>query len=285
VALGLLLSYYQHKEPNVDSGFYAACAGLRAESQALEVVAHNLANLNTAGFRGQQTNFQSLVAVSGPAVSRAFNQLASALPNSMPTSLVSSALNSAVNNFGVLEGSHLDRTAGNLQTTGNPLDVGIEGAGFFAIQTARGTRYTRNGSFKVSSGGVLLTAAGDPVLGDPALGPKALINVPPGIVSIASDGTLSVNGAIAGTIRLVDFAPTTTLSAEGETLLAAPEGSAKAASQPTLRQGALETSNVNSISAIVTLIGVERQAEMMQRALSLFDTEFEQIASNTLAKV
>jgi flagellar basal-body rod protein FlgF/flagellar basal-body rod protein FlgG len=123
------------------------------------------------------------------------------------------------------------------------------------------------------------------VLGDPALGPKALINVPPGIVSIASDGTLSVNGAIAGTIRLVDFAPTTTLSAEGETLLAAPEGSAKAASQPTLRQGALETSNVNSISAIVTLIGVERQAEMMQRALSLFDTEFEQIASNTLAKV
>jgi flagellar basal-body rod protein FlgF/flagellar basal-body rod protein FlgG len=137
---------------NVDSGFYAACAGLRAQSQALEVAGHNLANLNTAGFRGQQTTFQSLIAVSGPTV-----------PN---------VLNLATNNFGVLEGTRLDMTAGNLQATGNPLDVGIEGSGFFAIQTARGIRYTRNGSFQVSSSGYLVTAAGDLVLGDPALKDK-----------------------------------------------------------------------------------------------------------------
>ena len=89
----------------MDSGFYAACAGLRAQSEALEVAAHNLANLNTAGFRGQQTTFQSLLAVSRPTV-----------PN---------VLNLATNNFGVLEGSRLDMTAGNLEATGNQLDAGI----------------------------------------------------------------------------------------------------------------------------------------------------------------
>jgi flagellar basal-body rod protein FlgF/flagellar basal-body rod protein FlgG len=229
------------------------------------VVAHNLANLNTTGFRGEQTTFQSLVAASGPAV-----------PN---------LLNLATNNFGVLEGAHLDRTSGNVEATGNPLDVAIEGSGFFAIQTARGTRYTRNGSFQVSSGGQLVTAAGDLVLSNPALKEKGAISVPPGPVSIASDGTLSVNGAVAGTIALVDFAPGTPLTSEGGSLLAAPEGSAKPAPQSQLKQDALESSNVNSISSVVTLIGVQRQAEMMQRAMSLFDSEFNQIASTQLGKV
>ncbi len=253
----------------MDSGLYAACAGLRAQSQALEVSAHNLANLNTAGFRGQQTTFQSLVAVARPTVSNAFN----------------SGLNSAMNNFGVLEGTHLDMSAGNLETTGNPLDVGIEGSGFFAVQTARGTRYTRNGSFQVSSSGQLVTAAGDLVLGDPALKDKGGITVPAGAISIASDGTLSVNGAVAGSIHLVEFAAGTRLTSEGETLLSAPEGSAQPAQLSTLRQRALESSNVNSISSVVTLIGVQRQAEMLQRAMSVFDSEFNHIASTELAKV
>ncbi len=261
----------------MDSGFYAACAGLQAQSQALEVAAHNLANLNTAGFRGQQTTFQSMVAASRPTVPNVLNNV------------LNSVLNSATNNFGVLEGTHLDLTAGNLAATGNPLDVGIEGGGFFAIQTALGTRYTRNGSFQVSSSGQLVTAAGDLVLGTLALKDrdrdKGGITVPAGVISIASDGTLSVNGAVAGSIQLVEFAPGTKLTSEGETLIAAPEGSAKPAQQSSLKQGALESSNVNSISSVVTLIGVQRQAEMLQRCMSLFDTEFNHIASTDLAKV
>jgi flagellar basal-body rod protein FlgF len=249
----------------VDSGFYAACAGLRAQSEALEVVAHNLANLNTTGFRGEQTSFQSLVAAAG-----------STLPN---------ILNLATNNFGVLEGAHLDMTPGNLETTGNPLDVAIEGTGLFAIQTAHGTRYTRNGRFQVSSAGQLVTAAGDLVLSNPALKEKGAISVPTGVISIASDGTLSVNDAVAGTIALVDFAPGTLLTAQGESLFTAPEGSAKPALQSQLKQGALESSNVNSIGSVTALIGVERQAGMLQRAMSLFDSEFNQIASTQLGKV
>jgi flagellar basal-body rod protein FlgF len=263
----------------LDSGFYAACAGLRAQSQALEVSAHNLANLNTAGFRGQQTTFQSLItAVGAVAADR----------TGVPTALnrvVNNALNAATNNFGVLEGTHLDMTAGNLQATGNPLDVGIEGGGFFAIQTARGTRYTRSGSFQVSSSGQLVTATGDLVLGDLTSNDKRGINLPAGPISIASDGTISVNGAIAGSIQLVDFAPGTALSSEGGSLLSAPQGSATPVPQPTLRQGSLESSNVNSVSSVVTLIGVQRQAEMLQRAMSLFDSELNRIATSDLAKI
>jgi flagellar basal-body rod protein FlgF/flagellar basal-body rod protein FlgG len=112
-----------------------------------------------------------------------------------------------------------------------------------------------------------------------------VINVPAGPVSIASDGTLSVKGAVAGSIGLVEFAPETKLTPEGESLLAAPEASAKPSMKPALRQGVIETSNVNSISAVVTLIGVQRQAEMLQRAMTLFDNEFNRIASTDLGKV
>ena len=112
-----------------------------------------------------------------------------------------------------------------------------------------------------------------------------MINVPAGPVSIASDGTLSVKGAVAGSIGLVEFSPETKLTPEGESLLAAPEASAKPSMKPALRQGVIETSNVNSISSVVILIGVQRQAEMLQRAMTLFDNEFNRIASTDLARV
>jgi flagellar basal-body rod protein FlgF/flagellar basal-body rod protein FlgG len=156
----------------MDSGFYAACAGLRAQSQALDVAAQNVANVSTAGFRGQQASFQTLLALVSPAASN--------------------ALNVAINNYGVLEGTHLDLASGSLQATGNPLDVAIEGNGFFAIQTPQGTRYTRNGSFRVARAGELVTSDGNPVLGE-----NGPIRVPAGAVSISSDGTLSVNSAVA----------------------------------------------------------------------------------------
>jgi flagellar basal-body rod protein FlgF len=244
----------------VESGFYAACAGLRAQSQALEVAAHNLANLNTTGFRGQQTSFQSLLAVPHP--------------------LSANVLNAATNNFGVLQGSHLDLQPGSLLATGNPLDVGIEGNGFFSIQTAQGTRYTRNGNFRVARTGELTTGDGNPVLGDS--GP---IRIPAGSVSISPDGTISVNSAVAGKIRLVEFTPGAQVITEGNTLMRAPDGSTAPARASSVRQGALESSNVNAIEGVMALIGVQRQAEMMQRALSLFHSEFNRIAANDLPHV
>ncbi len=259
MALSVLLDW-SDKEPIVDSGFYAACAGLKAQSQALDVAAHNLANLSTTGFRGQQASFQSMLAIARPVV-----------PN---------VLNLATNNFGVLQGTHLDLSAGNLENTGNPLDLALEGSGFFAIQTPQGTRYTRNGSFQVSRTGELTTAAGNPVLGD-----SGVVRVPAGAVSISSDGTLSVNSAVAGKIRLVEFAPETNLVSEGQALLRAPADSERAARQTSVKPGAIESSNVSPINGMMILIGVQREAEMMQRVLSLFHTEFNRIAANDLPRV
>jgi flagellar basal-body rod protein FlgF len=164
----------------MDSGYYAACTGLRTQTQALDVIANNLANLGSAGYRAQQTQFQSILAASH--------------------SGLLDPLNRAVNNFNVLGGTRLDFSNGNLQTTGNALDLALEGSGFFAVLSRAGIRYTRNGSFQQSSDGKLVTAQGDAVLGEQ--GPIAL---PAGEVSISADGTLSVAGALAGKLKIVDL--------------------------------------------------------------------------------
>src|SRR5262249_42861246 len=157
-----------------------------------------LANVNTAGYRSQQAAFQTQLALARTGV-----------PN---------VLNLAINNFGVLEGTHLDLGPGNIETTGNPLDVAIEGRGFFSVQTPHGVRYTRNGGFHIARNGELTTTEGNAVLGEN----NQPIQVPAGAVAISSDGTLSAKGAVAGRIRLIEFSPDTRLFAEGNSLLAAP---------------------------------------------------------------
>lgn len=244
----------------MDSGYYAACSGLAAQVQALDVVAHNLANLGTTGYRGQEATFQSLLAAS----------------DSVPPN----GLNAAVNNFGVLSGSHVDLSAGSLVTTGNPMDLGIEGSGFFVVQSAQGLLYTRNGSFHVTAHGALVTSAGDAVLGE-----QGTIELPNGAVSISSDGTVSVNGAVVAKIRLVQFAPNIELRAEGDSLYSAPLGTDVPDASSSIRQGMLEQSNVSAVSSVVELIAVQRNAEMMQRALGAFDSEFNQTAVQDLPKV
>src|ERR1035438_8671471 len=129
-----------------DSGFYAACTGLLAQTDALEITANNIANLNTTGYKGQLEFHRSLDA------SMANHHL--------------SPLNQAVNNYGVLGGAAVDLRTGEFQKTGNDLDLAMEGSGFFTILTPAGTRYTRNGNFHTDAAGNLLTATGDKVMGE-----------------------------------------------------------------------------------------------------------------------
>jgi flagellar basal-body rod protein FlgF len=101
------------------SGYYAACAGFKTQTDALDLVANNLANLSTTGFRGQEPTFHALLAgAQGERIG---------------------PLNRAINDFDVLGGTRIDLTSGSMQRTGNPLDLAIEGKGFFAIQTRAGT--------------------------------------------------------------------------------------------------------------------------------------------------
>lgn len=244
----------------MDSGFYAACAALMARSQALDLVANNLANTSTPGYRSQQNIFRSFLAA------------ASGHPGS--------SLNQAVNDFGISGGSQMDLTQGNLEHTGNDLDLAVQGPGFFEVKTANGTAFTRNGNFQVSSQGQLTTAQGDPVMGEE--GPIRIVGGP---VTVSPDGTISVSGAVAGKIKLVEFPPGTALESIGKTYYSAPAKSGTPAKLSTVAQGSLESSNVNPVAGAVELVAVQRYAEMMQRALSMFHTEFNRIATEDLPKV
>ena len=104
-------------------------------------------------------------------------------------------------------------------------------------------------------------------------------------MTVSPDGTISVNGAVAGKIKLVEFAPGTALESIGKTYYSAPAKSDVPAKQSTMAQGSLESSNVNPVAGAVELVAVQRYAEMMQRALSMFHTEFNRIATDELPKV
>jgi flagellar basal-body rod protein FlgF/flagellar basal-body rod protein FlgG len=244
----------------VDSGYYAAFAGLLARSQALDVAAGNLANAGTAGYRAERDYFRS--AILGP-------------------DALNSQLNTTVNAFGVLGGSRLDLSQGALTPTGNPLDLAIEGDGFFAIQTQQGIRYTRDGQFERAQDGTLTTQAGETVL-DAAQKP---IRVPAGEIVVGTDGAVSVNGAIAGKIAVVGFASSAGLIAEGANRYAAVDGSQPIPAAGSIHQGALESSNQDVINGSLNLVLMQRQAEMMQKALSMFSNDFDKAASEDLPRV
>ncbi|MHB1674384.1 MAG: flagellar hook-basal body protein [Acidobacteriaceae bacterium] len=244
----------------MDSGYYAAFTGLLARQQAMDAVANNLANTNTTGFRAEREFFSD--ALTGP---NAFG----------------SQLNAAVNDYGVLGGNQIDLSQGQMVSTGNPLDLALEGQGFFAVEDQQGNiQYTRDGSFTRSTKGVLTTRQGEPVLdvkGKP-------ITIPTGAVTIAGDGTVSVNGGVAGKVGVFTFAAGTPLVPEGVSRYQAPPKSAKLTTAAVVHQGKLESSNQNVVEGTLQLILVQRQAEMMMKALSVFSNELDLQASQDLPR-
>lgn len=245
----------------MDSGVYAACAGLVARTQQLDTIASNLANASSAGFRGQKNIF-------GTVLAEAANH----------GNL--SALNSATNSYGILSGTKLDEAQGAITATGNPLDVALEGPGYFKVQTATGVAYTRNGSFQVSSAGQLTTATGDPVLGQ--VGP---IVVAKGAVTISPDGTVSSGGAISGKLSVVTFKAPTVPVSRGNSYYTADQKAEISAPGTSMRQGNLESSNVSSVNGVVELITAQRSAETMRRVLTMLDSEMDKTAVQDLPRV
>jgi len=245
----------------MNSGYYAACTGLMARAQALETISNNLANVSTTGFRGSRNVFSSILANTGSA----------------PLSI----LNQDANDYGVLSSTQLDTSQGILLPTGNELDLGIEGPGYFQIKTATGTAYTRGGSFRVSPQRQLVTSAGDLVMGANGL-PVTVIGAP---VSIAPDGTISTNGAISGKLKLVEFAPTVNMQSIGGNYYTAPDTDALVATRSQVRQGTLESSNVNPVTTVVEMIAAQRDVETMRRVLTMFSSEMDKSAAQDLPRV
>src|SRR5215469_1282294 len=167
----------------MNSGLYGACAGLMARTQALDTIAANVANSSSAGYRGEENVFGTVLAEAGR-----HGRM--------------SALNKATNSFSQVGGTQIDTTQGVITRTGNDLDLAIEGSGYFKVKSPTGITYTRNGHFHADVNGRLVTDAGDPVLGD-----AGEIRLAKGRISISANGTISCDGVIAGKLSLVTFAP------------------------------------------------------------------------------
>ena len=251
----------------MDSGIYAAYTGLMARTQALDTAANNLANAGTAGFRAQRDYFSGV--------------LADGIDQDPQTA---SQVGQSVNGFGVLGGNRLDLGQGEIKATGNPLDLALQGKGFFAIQTTNGIRYTRDGAFSRSSTGILQTAQGEPVL-DPNQKP---ITIPTGSIYVSPDGSISVSttdgSVIVGRVGAFDFADKSVLTAEGANRFSA-NGAKPIPANALIEQGSIEGANEDAVHGTMQLVLVQRQAEMMQKALSVFNNDFDKTASEDLPRV
>jgi len=245
----------------MDSGYYAAMTGLMARTQALDTAAANLANAQTPGFRAEREFFRSVLL--GP-------------------DGTDSQLGETVNNYGLLGGDRLNMAQGALTETGNPLDLAIEGQGFFMVQTPNGPRYTRDGSFHRAQNGQLVTQAGEPVLSVA----RQPILIPPGEVTVGADGAVSVAGGVVAQVGVFVFPAGTELTPEGANRYVAPRGAtATAAKDASVHQGAIEAANQDVVQGTLDLIVMQRQAEMMQRALTVFHSEFNKLATEDIPKV
>jgi flagellar basal-body rod protein FlgF/flagellar basal-body rod protein FlgG len=245
----------------MDSGYYAAMTGLVARTQAMDVAATNLANAQTPGYRAEKEFFRSVL---------------------MGPDGANSQLGKTVNNYGLLGGDVLSMTQGALEQTGNPLDLAIEGQGFFQVQTPQGLRYTRDGGFHRTPTGQLVTENGDAVLSPTG----QLIPIPPGQVSVGSDGAVSVDGGVVATVGVFTFPDGAQLTAEGANRYVAPQGVIPTPTKnASIHQGEIEMANQGVIPGSLNLILMQREAEMMQKALTVFHTEFNKIATEDLPRV
>jgi flagellar basal-body rod protein FlgF len=215
-----------------------------ALSRELEVVANNIANIETTGYKSDGAMFEEfLMPVASARGFQGSDQRLSYVQD-----------RATWHNFNV----------GPLRATGNPLDVAIDGDAFFVVQTDRGERYTRNGSFQINASGELVTLSGDRVIGDggpiqfQATDSNVQIN-PDGTITVRESG-LSTSDAARGKLRLVRFDNMQRLRKDGSSLFAAPNGVAPTDPSANVRviQGSLEQSNVRPVLEMARMVEVTR---------------------------
>lgn len=224
----------------MDNSLLVSLSQQLAAYRAMDVIANNLANVSTPGFKREAAKFEEYVAMMRPAEGQVGMQAVS-----------------FVKDAGVIR----DSGQGNIEQTGATYDLAINGNGYFAVQTPAGLRYTRDGHFSLDANGNLVTSQGFQVQGD---GGAITITPNDGEINIAPDGTISsvVNGVgnQLGKLKVVDFADDRQLIKQGSSLYATDQ-SPTAVPQVNIRQGALEASNVQPVIEISKMIEVMRAYE------------------------
>ena len=204
-----------------------------AAYQSMDAIANNLANISTPGFKRETPQFQEYVDQLQPTEGQEGTQTVS---------------------FVQQTGSRRDLTEGHIEITNAPFDLALNGQGYFVVQTANGPRYTRNGHFTLDASGRIVTDSGDPVQG---AGGDISISQTDGDVHVAADGQISGKNGQIGQISIVDFQDDRALVKQGESLYSTSQAS-QPASNTTLKQGAIESSNVQPVIEISNMIEVMR---------------------------
>jgi flagellar basal-body rod protein FlgF len=223
----------------MSGGAYSALSGMRTRLEELDRLAFDLANVSTAGYKTER-----------------MAKMAS------DRDQFATALEAAVDVVGA--GTKVDFKPGTIATTGRDLDAAIEGSGFFEIETARGLRYTRNGSFHRRADGVLTTAEGEPVMGE-----SGEISLGTAAVSIGPDGTITSGNAVVGRLRVVEFASDQDVIRESGSRFKALTGAEPTEVEAKVIGGALEQSNVSIVDRMAALTELTRGFEALQRGISV----------------
>lgn len=226
----------------MDNALYIALTRQQTLRRSMEVVANNVANMSTPGFKAERPLFE-------PAIERPASH------QDGPRKI------SFVQDWGVLR----DFTEGAFNRTGNALDVAISGEGFFAVKSAGETLYTRDGRFSITDQGQLVARDGAAVLDE--AGGEITLDPAAGEPIISATGAISQNGAEVARLQVVRFDAPGALSKVGDVRFAANGAAAQAVEAPRLQQGFVEGSNVNGIAEITRSIEIQRAYSSVTRAL------------------
>ena len=212
----------------------------------LDIVANNIANMNTTGFKGEQMMFTQHLVKSGGGQRLLGPKLA----------------------FTRDIATMLDTSDGPMEKTGNSLDLGINGEGYFVIQTENGERYTRNGHFQLDDGGQLVNQNGDPLLS--TANEPLFLSPEDTEIAISRDGTVSTNNGDLGRIRLVGFENPQNLKRGADGLFNTDERP-KDIESPEINQGMLEGSNVKPIFEMARMITIHRNYDNIRNFIKRED--------------
>ena len=260
----------------MNGALWAAKTGLDAQQTRMNVVSNNLANINTTGFKRDRAVFEDLI----------YQNVRQSGAQTAQDTQLPSGLNIGTG-VRVVATEKLF-TQGNFTTTESPTDMAIEGRGFFEVLTPDGgTAYTRDGSFQINAEGLLVNSSGYPM--------QPAITIPDNTTSltIGKDGTVSgqIAGSTAptvlGNIQLTDFINPSGLQAIGGNLFretassgAPQQGTPGLAGLGSLTQGSVETSNVNVVEEMVSMIETQRAYEINSKAISTADGMLQYLNNN-----
>lgn len=238
----------------MDNSVYIALSRQMTLFRNLDVTANNIANADTTGFQSEKTMFTDYLVDDGNRRDMAFAQDIATYHN-------------------------LDQ--GALNTTGNQLDVAIQGEGYFVLETAAGERYTRAGNFQIDPEGTLISVDGYPVLDD--AGQRIEFEEEDVVIKIGENGIVTVEGEERGQIGLVEFANRQELKRMNSTMFEANGQDPQLAVQSRILQGTLERSNVQPVTELVRLTELSRSTGSTAKFIEVM-YDLQRKASNTWTK-